>query len=320
MKRHLLYLLPLFLVLAVSPRVLAQNELAATLEVLAVGVDVQRVNTINWIPVKVEAIVGVGDSIRTDTTGKARITFFADGTDTELLPNTTYRIQRFEGDETQFNITVEVVAGQTVQRLARLLDANSSYDVTTPGIEMAARGTQFAIRVEDNGRSAMLVTEGNVDASAQEKSAEVPPGFGVRAAVEEVLSDVVPARTFEELDTAIDGCDASVTTDDDVRINVRVGASRDFQRIGTIDATEINHFYGVTQSGDWYRIPFRGGYGWILSSKATLKEGCIGLRPFADNFGPEDAALYSSIGDSIELESIEATPEPAPIAESTPAE
>src|SRR5436190_2257366 len=102
------------------------NELAATLEVLAAGVEVQRVNTTNWIDVKIEAIVGVGDTIRTDKTGKARITFFSDGVDTELQENTEYRITQFEGQDTSFKIGAEVVVGQTVQRIGRILDSNSS--------------------------------------------------------------------------------------------------------------------------------------------------------------------------------------------------
>ena len=152
--------------------VTAQNEFAASLEVLSAGVEVQRVNTANFIAVEIEAIVGVGDIIRTDETGEARITFFADGTDVTLEPESEYRIIEFEGDEEDFNLTVEVIAGQATHRLNRTLGANSSYDVETPGMTLAAQGTVFAIRVEDNGRSGMLVFEGLVDAGADEDSDE----------------------------------------------------------------------------------------------------------------------------------------------------
>lgn len=280
----------------------AQNELAATLEVLNAGVEVQRVNTLNWIPVSVEAIVGVGDRIRTDATGRARITFFADGVDTELLPDTVYRIQQFSGDDTQFTIQAEVLLGQTIQRLTRLLDAGSSYDITTPTMTLAARGTAFAIRVEEGGRAAMIVTEGTVNAAKDAATADVPPEFGIRADAE--LSDVVRATTFAELDAAIDGCTASVSTADDVSINVRVGASTAFPRVGTIDAREIDRFMGVTEAGAWYRINFRGGFGWILSSSAEIVGQCAGLRVFPDNFGPEDVSLYESVGDPVEREAL----------------
>lgn len=283
----------------------AQDELAASLEVLSSGVEVLRVNTSNWLPVEVEAIVGVGDTIRTNATGSARITFFADGTDTELMPTTEYRIVEFAGDENSFNLSVEVLAGQTVQRLSKLLDANSSYDVNTPGMSMVARGTEFAVRVEANGRSGMLVSEGNVAASNPDADAEVPPGFGIRAAVDENLSDVVKARTFDELDAALDGCTAKLTTPDDVTINVRSGPSRDFPIIGGVTADTVTVLMGVTESSGWYRIAFEDGYGWILSSTAKVDDQCVGLRSFTDDFVEPNAAP-----------SAESTPEATPAGNS----
>jgi FecR protein len=298
------------LILTVIP-VLAQDsgELAATLEVLAPTVEVLRVNTVNWIAVKAEAIVGVGDTIRTNEAGRARVTFFADGTDTELLPNTEYRIERFESAGESFNLSVEVIVGQTTQRLARLLDAGSSYNITTPGMVLAARGTAFALRVENSGRAAMLVSEGNVQAEQDSVSADVPPEFGVRAASGAGLSDVVRAKTFDELDAALDGCAATLTTPDDVRLNVRIGASMDFPRVGTIDAADVTNPIGVSDD-QWYRIPFQGGFGWILSSTAKIEAGCAGLRQFDPAYGPENAALYTSVGEVIELDRLTNLPEP----------
>lgn len=306
-----------------SSELRAQGELAATLEVLAEGVEVQRVNTVNWIGVKVEAIVGVGDTIRTNATGRARITFFKNGAETDLLPNTEYQINRFSGDEQSFQISVAVLAGQTAQRLARLLDANSNYSVTTPGLVLAARGTQFNIRVEGSGRSAMLVSNGIVAASAQEAEAPVNPGFGVRADASGALSDVVPATTFDQLDAALDGCPGTLDIKEDISLIVRLGAGAQYPRIGVIDPRDVTLFMGINQSGGWYRIPFRGGFGWIARPQVSITRGCAGLRPFDDGYGPENLALYESLGNPIQTEDIrqqlqaaglglEVTPEAAP--------
>ncbi len=294
--------------LLIAAPLVAQDELAASLEVLSAGVEVLRVNTTNWISVNLEGIVGVGDVIRTNATGRARVTFFADGTDTEILPNTTYQITEFRGTADQFHISAEVLVGQTIQRLTRLLDAASIYEITTPGMSLGARGTTFAVRVEDSGRSAMLVSEGTVAAGNADAEAPVEPGFGIRAESEGSLSDVVRATTFEELDAALDGCSASLTTPDDVSLNVRLGADTSFDRVGTISASEITTLFGVVDSGNWYRIEFRGGFGWILSSNATVDDACVGLREFPDGFGPEDATLYSALGDQFELELLTPTP------------
>lgn len=284
----------LLMALLISAPILAQDELAASLEVISSGVEVLRVNTTNWISVNLEGIVGVGDVIRTDATGRARVTFFADGTDTEILPNTAYQITEFRGTADQFHISAEVLVGQTIQRLSRLLDAASIYEITTPGMSLGARGTTFSVRVEDSGRSAMLVTEGAVAAGKADEEASVEPGFGIRAETEGDLSDVVRAVTFDELDAALDGCSATLTTPDDVSLNVRLGAGTSFDRVGTIAASEITTLFGVVESGSWYRIEFRGGFGWILSSSAVVDDACVGLREFPDGFGPEDATLYSA--------------------------
>ncbi|MFN8527050.1 MAG: SH3 domain-containing protein [Anaerolineae bacterium] len=312
MKRHLGLVALLLLCSGLMVGTLkAQSELAATLEVLASGVEVLRVNTSNWIAVNVEAIVGVGDTIRTDATGRARITFFADGTDTELLPDTEYRIDAFSGDEQQFQISAAVVVGQTIQRLSRLLDASSSYELITPGMSLGARGTQFTVRVEEGGRSAMLVSDGTVAAGQTTDEAAVSPGYGIRAEVGGELSDVVLASTFDQLDAALDGCTSVLTTSDDVSLNVRQGAATDYPRVGTAAASDVTNLIGVTESGGWYRIVYRDGFGWILSTTAVIDDTCAGLRVFPDHYGPEDATLYTSLGDTVQLEDLQ-TPVPTP--------
>jgi hypothetical protein len=316
--RGLLLACSLMLILVIPQLGSAQGELAATLEVLTGGVEVLRVNTVNWVPVNVEAIVGVGDRIRTDGTGNARITFFADGVDTQLMVETEYVIQRFEGDEETFNISAEVVTGQTIQRLERVLDSGSSYDVTTPGMELAARGTQFTIRVERTGRSAMLVTLGDVAAGADDSGAEVPAGFGVRSAMNDPLSDVVRATNFAELDSGLDGCTASVSFSDDVQLNARLGPSLDFARVGTVAPADINRFFGVNEDDGWYRIEFRGGFAWILSSNADLQENCAGLREFGAGYAGEDASNYSSLGEEINLDDLPPAPADDAVEAATP--
>ncbi len=303
----------LLLLLTVSGVAFGQADFAAVMVVDGPTVEVQRVATDQWIPVQVEAIVGVGDTIRTDATGSATITFLETGIETTLDPMTTYRIDTFSttGDEDQFNLLVSVIAGQTRQRVGRALDAGSTYEVDTPGTTLAARGTAFDIRVEEDGRSAMLVAEGDVDASAEGETVSVPLAFGVRSEANAPLSDVVSATTFAELDAALDGCAVVVSTPDDVRMNVRLGPSTDFERVGTVAAEDISNVKGVIEGGAWYRIDFRGGFGWILASDLNLEGDCAGLRQFEREFGPEDATQIEFMGDPIDMDD-------APIPEATP--
>ena len=74
---------------------------------------------------------------------------------------------------------------------------------------------------------------------------------------------------------------------------------------------------GVTESGNWYRINYRGGFGWVLSSTAELVGTCAGLRVFPDSYGPEDAALYELVGDPVDRGTL-ALPEVTPEATANP--
>lgn len=283
------------MLLTLSRSVLAQQTgLAATMEVLTPGVEVLRVGTSNWIAVAVESILGTGDSIRTDATGTARITFFADGTAAELLPESEYRIAEFQGDDATFTISLEVIAGQTLHTIGRVLETGSQYDVQTPAMTLSARGTIFRVRVEPNGRSAMLVRDSTVTASADEGAAvNVPAEFGLRTPVNEPIGEIVRASTFEQLDAALDGCVASVSNPDDVSFNVRISPSPDAEIVGTLDIADIDRFFGVTESGEWHRVAFRGGFGWVRATVVTVDAVCAGLRLFPDDHGPEDASFYT---------------------------
>ncbi|MBL8132229.1 MAG: FecR domain-containing protein [Anaerolineae bacterium] len=303
----------IMMLMVFMPVIAQQPELAALLEVMEGVVEVNRVNTEQWIAVRVEAIVGVGDRIRTDTTGEARVTFFADGIETDIRPNTEMRIEQFRGNTQTFELQVEVILGQTIQRIGRALDASSSYSVTTPAMSLAARGTQFAIRVEESGRSAMLVSDGSVEATNPEEAEAVAPGFGIRAESGGELSDVVRAVTFEALDASLDGCPAVLTTVDDVSLNVRQAPSINAALVGYVAAADVDTLIGVTEAGKWYRIEFQGGFGWVQSSTAAIDENCAGLRLFPDDAAPEDASLFEAPNESMLQDSATATP-PAPPA------
>ncbi|MEZ4668268.1 MAG: SH3 domain-containing protein [Anaerolineae bacterium] len=285
----LLFALCLLLPLTVVAQT-PEGQYAAALTVSQPGVEVLHVNTTNWIGVKVESVVGVGDSIRTAGAGRAQINYVADSNVTTLLPDTIYRITRFDVTAESYAIEADLQVGFTEHRLPAVADSDATYVLTTPGMTLSSVGTQFTARVEDNGRSAVLSREGSLTATSGDQSVEVPAGFGVRASAGGTLSDVVAARTYAELDAALDGCTVTLTTPDDVSLNVRSGPNISFDLIGYSSASDISTLMGRNESGNWYRIKFGDGFGWVLSSTAAVDKGCAGLRQFADDYGPETAA------------------------------
>lgn len=291
-------LLILVLIALPVPKAFAQGELAASLEVLEPGVEVKRVNTQQWVAVEVESIIGEGDSIRTDATGTARIIFFTDGTELTLEPGTEVTILEFRGDASRFNISLRMLAGITRQQILRALEADSIYAIETPAVDMTVRGTTFAVRVEETGRSSVITSDGDVAVNDESEDADVPAGFGLRVPVNERFSEVVPATTFEELDAALDGCPATFQTNADVRANIRLGPDLTFTRVGSIAPGEINRLVGITENGEWYRVPFRGGFGWIAGAGfgVNVAASCPGLRVFPDDY-EENVTEYRATGD-----------------------
>ncbi|MCC7446566.1 MAG: SH3 domain-containing protein [Anaerolineae bacterium] len=274
------------------------SELVASLENLGGSVAVKRFDSESWTGVNQESIVGVGDTIRTDATGHARITFFANGVETELLPASALRIDAFNGSAAQYELSITVIIGQTTQRVTKLLDSGSRYAVNSTGLELAVRGTVFAVRVEPSGRSATIVQNGLVKAanagrSGSAANADIPAGYGVRAEAGKGLSEVVQARSFTELDAALDGCPAAITITDDAQLNVRSGPSQNFPRVGGLDNVHQLQVVGVTATTGWYRIPYRGGFAWVNPPALRTDRGCVGLRKFPDNWGPEDTSRYT---------------------------
>lgn len=318
MRRSAMFLVLSFLLVAVVFAVrqsqAAENDLVASLETIKGQVSVKRFDSQNFVTVPKESLIGVGDTIKTDATGTGRITFFANGVETDVLPNSEFRIDVFNGSEDRYTLSVSVLVGQTVQRVTKLLDSGSSYTINSTGLEMAVRGTVFDVRVENTGRSATIVRDGavtttNPGTTGSHSEASVPAGFGVRAEAGKGLSDVVPATNFAELDSSLDGCMGVISTLYDFRLNVRLGPSLQFARIGSLDTDIRIKLLGTTEAGEWFRIDFKGSYGWIYAPAVVIEPGCIKLREFPDDYRGEDPNSYTNLDPDI---TFTVTPGPTP--------
>lgn len=277
----------------------AQDDLAAVLEVIEAGVEIQRDGTTNFIPVSRESIIGINDIIRTDDTGQARITFFETGAEVELTPNTTFRINNYAGSEaTGYQTSLEVLAGITRQQVQRFADAQSSFEIVTPGIEMTVRGTEFMVRVENDGRSALITETGEVSATAQSEQVPIAGGFGVRAEAAGQLSAVVPATNFDELDAGLDGFAATFQNSGDVRLNVRLGPSLSAERVGSLPPDQVDAVYGTDPTGEWYRIAFRNSFGWVSAQTFEIQLPNNTTLPVYPADFSEDITRYDYLGDT----------------------
>lgn len=286
------------LLMLISGAAQAQSgDLAAVLNVRHAGVALKLAGTENWIGITKQAIVSAGDAITTDTTGSAQIVFPNTDITTDLDPGGTYQFDQFAAADGSLQLHLATQAGFATQQIGISLTPGSRARLDMPKLNIfATRFSNFSLRVDQRGRSSVIVHAGRVTAQASTLSVLVSGGYGVRAEVSGKVSDVVRADTFPQLDAAIDGCPAHLTTPDDESLNVRLSPNVDTRMVGVIPAAQITWLYGKAATQPWYRVLYQGGYAWVMSSTATVDPACAGLRLFPDDYGPENGKVF--IGDS----------------------
>jgi hypothetical protein len=133
----------------------------------------------NWQAAAAQFILAEGDSVRTDTTGRALLTFFT-GDETELEPNTELVIETMQGEAGGDNeIELNILVGQVTNRVNRTLSSKSRHEVKTPSADAAVRGTVYSVKVEASGRSTFSVGQGTVAVTAQGQTQLAQAGFEV---------------------------------------------------------------------------------------------------------------------------------------------
>jgi hypothetical protein len=118
-----------------------------------------------WQTVTDPTPVSQGVSVRTDARGVAYLTFF-EGMLTEILPDSQIVVNRLSVEDAaqgeSFEVSMVVLVGETLNRLDRVVDASSRYEVQTPGAVMTVRGTAFRVSVSRVGNTTVRVSEGTV--------------------------------------------------------------------------------------------------------------------------------------------------------------
>ncbi|MCD6580916.1 MAG: FecR domain-containing protein [Desulfuromusa sp.] len=140
-------------------------------------VKLKLVGTSEWIPVKTDKALVTGDTIFTGDLSSANIVFF-DGSQMALYSNTTITVSELSGNEDHSSkiILLKQWWGKTRNRVERLLDSGSRYEIETPTAVTAVRGTDFSVDVAANGTTQVDFAEGIVDVSSQGETVSVKAG------------------------------------------------------------------------------------------------------------------------------------------------
>ena len=134
-------------------------------------------NDVDFVAANTGAAVQAGDSVRTDTTGRAAVTL-PDGTITRLASETTIKLDSAHftrsGDLHDVSLTQQI--GRTFTNVQHLV-TGSHFDVHGPNATASVRGTKFEIYIKDgkmivklfDGKLHLHSSKGDIDFSSPQQ-------------------------------------------------------------------------------------------------------------------------------------------------------
>lgn len=274
MRFRLGVLVLLLTVLSVQALAKAQQPLAAVVEITYAGVELKRANTDVWLPLPVgaQAPFGVGDTLRTDKTGRALLSFDA-AAETLLLPLSEYLLQTFEETDQQFMLRLQLLNGRSIQRIN---DATriSSYQLNMQHMTLEQPTELFTTQVQPDTASDVIVAQGNITLNKGQDSLRLEAGSGLRAAETfgEVV-EIIPPQGFSYLSVTSDTCRGLIkaTIPGETSVSVRLGPGEGYLLLGNIPNDTTVPIIGEADVGGRLLTPYLSTYGWLIPSGVMLQ-------------------------------------------------
>ena len=127
--------------------------------------------------------LAVGDTITTGSNGSATLTFF-DGSVMEIKANSEILVNELTTLSTGSTVvSLKEQVGNTINRIGKLVDSSSKYEVDTPAAVAVVRGTVFDLLVLQNGTTTVKAEQDSVSFSASGVTVTVNQGFQSSAVV-----------------------------------------------------------------------------------------------------------------------------------------
>jgi len=140
----------------------AQVNASATLTVYQPAASTSR-NGADFADVSTGAVVHAGDSVKTDTKGRAAITL-PDGTLTRLASDTTLKLDsaHFTKTGNLHDVTLSQQIGRTFTNVQRLA-TGATFNVKGKSATASVRGTKFEVLITADGKMTVKLFEGTLD-------------------------------------------------------------------------------------------------------------------------------------------------------------
>jgi hypothetical protein len=126
--------------------------------------------------VTAERIIRSGDTVATDGTGRAVVTY-ADGSTALLEENSVLTIEFVQTTAGDYVIRMQQTLGRVWYAVTRAVTLGSRYEVRTAGMASVIRaGSDSSVTVTPTGETTVVTISGNVDTSAGGVDVSVPAG------------------------------------------------------------------------------------------------------------------------------------------------
>ncbi|MDQ7025754.1 MAG: hypothetical protein Q9P44_09360 [Anaerolineae bacterium] len=282
----------ILLLLGLSTAMMAQSPLAASVEATFSGVEVKLNNTDEWLPLAdgSNTPLGAGDSVRTDSSGRAILRFLENST-VLLLPETSYTLIEFSQSPTSLLLHAEI-EGIAIQQVTGISD----FELHTTQLVVDSAEGAFGIWSKSTtpDEDTVIVAEGQVTVN----EVLVEAGNGLMAHDEMRVVAMSAPYNQARLIAVLDGCIGIVQTRAGTRgVLARTGAGTGYQRRGLIGDSGQLPLLGATESTGWTRIQFLNGFGWVVSNAVT--SDCD--LPSLPDDSPEESIIQVTNADEFEL-------------------
>ena len=136
-----------------------------------------------------------GDRLVTSRNTRAAIKFTDDGSLMRMNPSTELMI-RAEGERNALRKTLQIEFGELWVSVRKR--ENAEFRIETPTAVAAVKGTEFYVRVEEDGRTTIITIDGVLDFFNDVGAVEIPAGY-TGTAVQPSEAPTVEATTPEEV-------------------------------------------------------------------------------------------------------------------------
>ncbi|HON56139.1 MAG TPA: FecR family protein, partial [bacterium] len=182
----------LFLIFLTSLQLLANGKIVE----IDGNVSIQRANTNEWLPAKINMEVNNTDRIRTLFASSAIIKL-SDGSNITVAENTVLDLSSI-ADKKNINVKV-VFGGLKANVMKKDLKERAEFRVSTPTAVAGVRGTEFDVLENARGGAKFLVVDGAIEVQSKKGKIELSKGEKIEISADGDLGKIEKAEEKESL-------------------------------------------------------------------------------------------------------------------------